>query len=147
MARSVLVVPVPEVEGLVAHAHITVLSPFAPKEDVSDGLLAELDAFFGDCVPFSYVLGELSQFPGGTTYLSPDPIASFRSLTHGLSRRFPEYPPYDGGFDDVVPHLSVPDGFKLDGPITAYARSAELWEYDEELIDVIATFSFGTTAA
>ena len=147
MPRTVLVVPVPEAEGLVPHAHITLLSPFAPKEQVTDGLLRELDGFFGDCVPFSYQLSELSQFPGGTAYLSPDPGAPFRSLTHELYRTFPEYQPYEGRFADVVPHLSVPDDFRLDEAITAFARTAELWEYDEELIAVLATFGFGTTAA
>ena len=147
MPRSVLVVPVPEAEGLIAHAHITLLSPFAAKEQVTDGLLGELESFFGDCVAFSYRLAETSQFPGGNTYLSPEPVTSFRSLTQGLFRRFPEYPPYGGQIDDVVPHLTVPDGFKLDIPMTAYALSAELWEYDEELIAVLATFPFGTTAA
>jgi len=147
MPHSLLVVPVREAEGIARHAHITLLSPFAPKEELTDGLLGELDLFFGDCVPFSFELGEVSRFPGGTSYLSPEPVTPFRSLTHELFRRFPEYPPYGGQFDDVVPHLSVPDGFSLTSPITAYARSAVLWWYDEGLADVLETFPFGTTAA
>jgi hypothetical protein len=147
MPHSVLVVPVLEAEGIVRHAHITLLSPFAPKEELTDGLLGELDLFFGDCVPFSFELADVSQFPGGTTYLSPDPVAPFRSLTHELSRRFPEYPPYGGQFDDVVPHLSVPDDFSLKSPITAHARGAVLWWYDDGMTDVLESFPFGTTAA
>ena len=149
MPHSVLVVPIREAESLVRHAHITLLSPFAAKEDLTDGVLAELDLVFADCVPWSFRLAEVAQFPGGTTYLAPDPLAPFRSLTHELFRRFPEFPPYGGQFDDVVPHLSVPDGFRLRAPITAYARTAVLWWYDdvEGPAGVLATFPFGTSAA
>ena len=147
MPHSVLVVPVREAEELVAHAHVTLLSPFAAKEDVTDGMLGELDQFFGDCTPWSFRLAEVAVFPSGTTYLAPEPVAPFRSLTHALWRHFPEYPPYGGQFDDVVPHLSVPEGFTLREPIAAYARTAELWWHDEGVVDVLATFPFGTTAA
>lgn len=147
MPHSVLVVPVPEAEGIIRRAHITLLSPFAVRDELTDGLLAELDLFFGDCVSFSFTLAEVTQFPGGTHYLSPDPVTPFRALTHELGRRFPEYQPTGGQFDEVVPHLPVPEGFTLREPVTAYARSAELWWYDEELTDVLAHFGFGTTAA
>ena len=147
MPHSVLVVPVREAEGIVRHAHVTLLSPFAAKEELTDGVLGELELFFADCLPFGFRLAEVAQFPGGTTYLSPDPVAPFRSLTHELHRRFPEYPPYGGQFDDVVPHLSVPDKFTLKSPITAYATKALLWWYDDGLADVLASFPFGTTAA
>lgn len=145
--HSVLVVPVPEAEPLVPRAHVTLLSPFAAKEQLTDGLLGELDEFFADCLPWSFRLAEVAIFPSGTTYLSPDPLAPFRSLTHQLNRHFPEYPPYSGQFGEVIPHLSVPDGFTLDEPLTAYARSAELWWYDGGDVDVLASFPFGTTAA
>lgn len=147
MPHSVLVVPVQEANEIVPHAHITLLSPFAAKEELTDGVLGELDLFFADCLPWSFRLEQVAQFPGGRTYLSPDPAAPFRSLTHELYRHFPEYPPYGGEFDDVIPHLSVPDGFRLDEPITAYATSAALWWYGGELTDVLARFPFGTTAA
>jgi 2'-5' RNA ligase superfamily len=147
MPHSVLVVPVPEAEELVRHAHVTLLSPFAAKEELTDGLLGELELFFADCLPWSFRLGEVARFPGGTTYLSPEPVAPFRSLTHELHRHFPEYPPYGGQFDDVVPHLSVPHGFRLEKPITAYATRALLWWWDDGFSDVLATFPFGTTAA
>lgn len=145
--HSVLVVPVPEAEQFVARPHVTLLSPFAAKGQLTSGLLGELDEFFADCLPWSFKLAEVAVFPSGTTYLAPEPLAPFRTLTHQLNRHFPEYPPYGGQFDDIIPHLSVPDGFTIDEPIAAYARSAELWWYDGEDVDVLASFPFGTTAA
>jgi hypothetical protein len=148
MPHSVLVVPVPEADTVASDAHITLLSPFAGKEAITDGLLGELEDFFGDCLPFSFRLTGVSRFPGGTTYLTPEPVAPFRSLTHELFRRFPEYPPYGGQFGDVVPHLSIPDDAAILGlPISAYATTAVLRWYDGGLADVLATFPFGTAAA
>lgn len=37
----------------------------------------------------------------------PEPEALFRELTHAVVARFPDFPPYGGAFDDVVPHLTV----------------------------------------
>ena len=151
MPHSVLVVPVPEAVGVVPDAHITLLSPFATKEELTDGLLGELEEFFADVVPFAFRLTDLAQFPGGTLYLSPEPVAPFRSMTHELHRLFPEYPPYGGQFDDVIPHLSVPattadEAVRM--PITANARGVQLWWLnDDRTIEVLETFPFGTTAA
>jgi len=147
MPHSVLVVPVPEAESIVRRAHVTLLSPFAAKEELTDGVLGELEQFFADCLPWSFRLAEVAVFPSGTTYLSPDPVASFRSVTHALTRHFREFPSHDGQFGDVIPHLSVPEGFVLHEPIEAHARSAELWWYDDDVVDTLATFPFGTAAA
>ena len=146
MPHSVLVVPVREAEELVARAHITLLSRFAAKEELTDGLLGELDEFFADCLPWSFQLAEVTVSPSGTTYLAPDPVAPFRSLANALAKHFAEFPQDSGQFGDA-PHLSVPDGFTLDEPIAAYARSAELWWYDEGTVATLSTFPFGTTAA
>jgi hypothetical protein len=176
MTHSVLVLPVPELDPVVrprlerrsphnmpvdgddAAAHVTLLGPFAELDGIDDGLLSELASFFADITPFTFQLTGINAFPGGQVYLSPEPAGIFRQLTHELWRRFPEFPPYGGDFDDVVPHLSIPmpEGEALDGlrfelhprlPITAHAREAALWWYEPEGCRTIATFTFGTTAA
>jgi hypothetical protein len=43
-------------------------------------------------------------------YLAPTPAAPFEELTSAVSASFPEYPPYGGAFDDVVPHLTIGEG-------------------------------------
>lgn len=176
MAHSLLMVPVPELDPVVRSrlardlhsdpmpdtdetlAHITLLGPFAPLEEVDDGLLAELRRFFSDVTPFPFALTGIHQFPGGEVYLSPDPSSPFRQLSQALSRLFPEYPPYGGAFDEVVPHLTIPipEGetsdqlaFELRGrfPITTQARSAALLWWDPGATRTLATFPFGNFAA
>jgi hypothetical protein len=176
MAHSVLLVPVPELDSVVrprllrgspellteaedaVTAHVTLLGPFADLDAIDDGLLSELRSFFADVTPFTFRLTEICRFPNGPTYLAPDPARPFRQLTHELSRRFPEYPPYGGEFDDVVPHLTVPVpdsedpqalGLQLEPrlPITAHAREAALWWYEPHRCRTLETFPFGTAAA
>lgn len=182
MAHSLLMVPVPELDPVVRPrlerrspeqvptgedevvAHVTLLSPFADLAALDRGVVAELEAFFADVLPFDFRLTGLLDFPGGTTYLSPEPAAPFRHLTHELARRFPEYPPYRGAFDDVVPHLSVPLpgatdseraqerarlAFEVDPrlPWTAHAREARLSWWEPGRCRTLEVFSFGTSAA
>lgn len=176
MAFSALQIPVPELESVVrprlerrspehvgdqpdeTYAHITLLAPFAPKEELTAGLRAELRAIFSDVTAFTFALTSVCTFPGGTIYLSPEPAAPFRALTHELFRQFPEYPPYGGEFDEIVPHLSIPmpDGDDPDQlrfllgprlPITAQAREAALFWYEAGATRTLETFTFGTSAA
>ena len=172
MGFSALIVPVPAADWLLAGrrqeehsraagqevpAHVTLLAPFAPREELSDGVIGELADLFADVVPFSFGLDEVTRFPDGPVYLAPEPAAPFRQLTLELTRLFPEYPPYEGEFEDLTPHVTVPlhDGEELAdvarlvaarGPLRAYAQEAVLlWVEDEP--EVVARFRFGTTAA
>ena len=173
-AYSCLVIPVPELEAVVrprlerrspesllpgrddVHAHVTLLAPFAGEVD--EGVSAELASLFGDVTAFEFRLTRVAEFPGGATYLTPDPAAPFRALTQELCRRFPEFPPYGGAFDEVVPHLTVPlrDGedaaavrreLEPQLPITAHAREAALIWYEPGAFRVLERFAFGSAAA
>ena len=42
-------------------------------------------------------------------WLAPQPDEPFRVLTQTVSAAFPECPPYQGAYDDVIPHLTVGD--------------------------------------
>jgi hypothetical protein len=139
-------------------AHITLLGPFIPEPDIDDGVIGDLERYFADVTTFGFTLSGVSEFPGGPTYLVPEPGGVFRRLTSGLLRVFPEFPPYGGAFDDVVPHLSVPllDGEDTEAlraeverrlPIEAVAHTATLVRVAEGDTRTLATFPFGTTAA
>jgi len=176
MAHSLLMVPVPELDAVVRRrlelcqpehlpleaddtaAHITLLAPFGSREEVTDGVLAELRRFFSDVTPFDYQLTRVSRFPGGTVYVTPEPAAPFRQLTLGLARRFPERPPFTGAFDDVVPHLSVPllpdeDVASVEAelagrlPVSVHAQEASLYWWEDGACGTLETFPFGTSAA
>jgi hypothetical protein len=111
--RTALLIAVPEAETLVgalraryddAHengipAHITILFPFGDRDDG----LAELFAGFE---PFAFALTRVERWPD-VLWLAPEPEERFVALTRAVVARYPEYPPYEGSHETVIPHLSV----------------------------------------
>lgn len=88
---------------------------------IDDAVLIELRNV-ADGVPcFDYRLRELRRFPS-SLYLAPDPADSFDALTQGVHRAFPDYPPFAGKFDVVVPHVTI-----------AHGDEAQLCEIEVEL--------------
>jgi 2'-5' RNA ligase len=145
MPRSALIVPVPEVEPQIgelrlahdpsaargAPAHITILFPFFDTEELDEAALADLISGFP---AFDFELDRVERFPGGATWLHPSPSLPFVDLTAAVFERWPERPPYEGEFDEVIPHLTIsetPIDVQLQLPIAARAREVMLLEEDE----------------
>lgn len=161
--HSLLVVPLPGLVSVVPPLgrgatvpHIPLVDPFTDPTRIDEGVLAELLEYFADVVPFAVRLTDLSQYPGGSPYLAPEPTAPFRHLTQGLLRLFPELPRPRPRFE-LVPHLGVEltPGEDLERlreqlqpwlPVATLARQAALWSRDEG-VRTLATFPFGTNAA
>lgn len=135
MPETALICRVPEVERYIAHyrqrfdpsarrnvpAHVTVLYPFMAPDEIDDEVLESL-ARIARAVPcFEYRLAETRRFPV-SLYLAPQPDASFAALTEAVQRAYPEFPPFAGKFDTVVPHVTV-----------AHADDAQLCEIEVEL--------------
>lgn len=143
-----VVLLVPEARDIAPWAHITILAPFGQQPVPTAGELAELEKFFAGEMPFTYELTQICTFPSGMRYLSPEPVGAFSRLTHGLHQLFPEYPPYEGTFDLVIPHLSIPDDAVVESlPIQAHARTATLLHVEDGVHNELASFPFGTSAA
>lgn len=120
---SAVVVPVPEAEPLVSPwrsrfdasaargmpAHITILYPFLRPRRLTDDVIAllvdacarqpALDVVFRRTARFTEVL-----------YLDPDPADGLLRLTFDLADHWPQAPPYNGEFDEIIPHLTVAQG-------------------------------------
>jgi 2'-5' RNA ligase len=123
MPESALVIVVPEAEPLVSDwrvqydwsaqrgvpAHITLLYPFAPTEKVDHELLGQLRGLFGAETAITFELPRVARFPE-VAWLAPEPSEPFKALIELIARRFPEYPPYEGIHDEVIPHLTVAEG-------------------------------------
>jgi 2'-5' RNA ligase len=122
--RSALVVEVPEataaVEGWLERtasakpsegvpAHVTILFPFVPAADLDDALVEQLGAVFVRIPPFDFELRECRRFPA-VLYLAPDPPEPFVAMTEAVVAAYPDYPPYEGVFDTIVPHLTAAEG-------------------------------------
>jgi 2'-5' RNA ligase len=119
--ESTLVILVPDAEGLVRSfrdrydpaakagmpAHITLLYPFKPPNEIDGVVLDTLRHCFFRFPPFKFSLAAINRFPGETLFLVPEPEDPFRELTLRIWRCYPETPPYRGRYSTVVPHLTV----------------------------------------
>jgi 2'-5' RNA ligase len=150
---TALVVATPEIEPLTgetysAHSragregmfpHITLLVPFVPDGLLDGAVEARLREVLGRFEPFDYVLARLARFPeAGVLYFAPEPAAPFVELTGALAGEFPDYPPYDGAHDTIVPHATIADSddpalldrlearFEPHVPIAAHAADVTL---------------------
>lgn len=163
--ESAILLTVPEAEALVgalrkegdasaAHgvpAHVTLLYPFVPDPDV--GCVEELQFFFERVDPFTLDFTAVGEFPE-VVYLAPEQADEVQHLIGALVRRWPECPPYNGLFADVVPHLTVvdtPDAALRDRaraaveaglPVRSTAREASLWVHDDAGWRQLAVFAF-----
>lgn len=143
-----VVLMVPEARALVPSAHITILAPFGVDQEPTADELADVEEYFADQTSFAYELTQVCTFPHGLRYLSPEPASRFSRMTHGLHQLFPEYAPYEGKFDLVVPHLTIPDDARVGRlPIQAHAREATLLHHADGVFTEVASFPFGTSAA
>lgn len=86
--------------------HVTLLYPFAPREQLTEELLAELCSFFAARKPFSFELTRLASWPG-VVYAVPEPDDELRACMSALFERFPQWPPYGGEFAEVIPHATL----------------------------------------
>jgi hypothetical protein len=76
---------------------------------------------------FQFALTEVRRFPNAL-YLAPEPEERFRALIDAVAARFPESPPYEGQYEDVIPHLTViylEDGQEIDTTAEALAADAD----------------------
>jgi 2'-5' RNA ligase len=94
--------------------HITLLVPFVPAGPLWEEAEARLRRVLQRFEPFDYALERLDRFPDGVLYLAPDPPGPFVELVLALISEFPEYPPYDGIHDTIVPHATVADSDDAD---------------------------------
>ena len=86
--------------------HVTLLSPFAPRDELTDQLLSETRAFFAARRPFEFELTRIAAWPR-VVYAVPEPDDELRDLMQALLARFPQWPPYEGIHDEVVPHATL----------------------------------------
>lgn len=119
MPRSALIIVVPEAEPLVHEwrlrydnaelgipAHVTLIFPFVDADEIDEKLVDELRGLFAVQPAFSFTLARVARFQD-VAWLAPDPSDPFRRLTDLIFSRYPDYPPYEGIHEEVLPHLTV----------------------------------------
>jgi 2'-5' RNA ligase len=132
MAESAFIVRVPEAEACVGAlrercdpsvkigvpAHITLLAPFMSPERITEAVLRQAQSALNVVSPFWFSLSKVARFPS-TTYLAPEPAQPFIELTQSLVRSFPEFPPFRGEHESVIPHLTVAHGSASEAEVAA----------------------------
>jgi hypothetical protein len=136
---------------------ITLLYPFAPREELDEDQLQMLRTFFASRHPLSFDIVRVAQWVGGSraVYGVPEPEQALRSTMRALWELFPEFPPY-GGADDPPPHASLTlvggDATladveaRLEGILPAHFDVQEavlMEEHDPDVWRVRETFRFG----
>jgi hypothetical protein len=142
MAVSAFIVRVPEAEPCVGAlrerfdasvklgvpSHITVLAPFMPPQLITTAVLRRAQQALSAVPAFSFSLSQVHRFPA-TAYLAPEPVAPFIALTKSLVHEFPEYPPFAGEFETIIPHLTVAHGNATDAEVAAVELAVALHTY------------------
>ena len=100
-------------------AHVTLLYPFMPPDALNDDVRGTIERIVRGEPAFRVTFGRVGRWPN-IVYLEPEPGDPFKRLIAALSAAFPDYPPYGGVHETVVPHLTI-----ADDPRPAYVAAAE----------------------
>ena len=120
MAQFLIMVPVPEVEPLVARlralfdpsakrglaAHVTVVHSNLPSERVDLIAVEKIAAAAASMAPFNYWITRVARFPG-TVYLAAEPAAPFVHLKNTLAVTLRTDQREQQGHEPLIPHVSV----------------------------------------
>ena len=120
-----IVVPLPDLQPLVGPirarfdaaypavpAHVSALVPWIPPDELTEADLDGLAQLAKEWQPFDVSFGAFGRFEIGDAefdvhYLAPEPAEDFLTLTEDICSVWPEYQPYEGVHDEVVPHLTL----------------------------------------
>jgi 2'-5' RNA ligase len=123
-------------------AHVTLLYPFVPPDELNPEVEARLARVLGAVEPFDASFARTARFPD-VLYLEPEPSDTFARLTAAIAAEWPEHPPYEGVHEVVIPHLTVAEGDdeelleriaadvepKL--PLRTHVSEAQVWAEDD----------------
>ena len=87
--------------------HVTLAFPFLPLASVTPDVVRHLSTVLSGIEAFDFELNQVRWFGTNVVYLEPSESDSFRSIIELLQREFPDFHPYDGAFDSVIPHVTL----------------------------------------
>jgi 2'-5' RNA ligase len=92
---------------------VTLLYPFVPPNSLTAEIRDRVAAVLATEPSFSFTLARVMRWPT-VVWLAPEPDAPFRRLITALQAEFPDYPPYGGAHDEVIPHLTIVESAQPD---------------------------------
>ena len=89
--------------------HVTLLHPFMDSRVFDDLARTRVAAALAGAEPIELTFDRVGRFTGGVwlELAEPEPVSA---LIAALVRAFPDWPPFDGAFEEVIPHLTVAQG-------------------------------------
>jgi 2'-5' RNA ligase len=122
---------------LMVPPHVTLAIPFKPLELVTAEVVQQLTKLFEETLQFDFELNQVRWFDTNVVYLEPSNAEAFRSITERLQQIFPDFHPYGGAFDSVIPHVTLSEhGSFADRRIVGrlahkytpiFARASHVW--------------------
>ncbi|MEY9949859.1 2'-5' RNA ligase [Kitasatospora sp. GAS1066B] len=131
---------------------MTVLFPFLQEVRIDTHVCAAIADALAGHQAFDVRFETCGRFPG-ILYLVPEPDTQLRQLTQAIADRWPEAPPFEGQFTDLVPHLTIAQHQEpgvLDDieaaladslPITARVSTVDLMVHDGRIWRQRASFA------
>jgi hypothetical protein len=87
-------------------AHVSLLYPFLPADELDDGVVKTLSELFAEQAPLAVEFRECRR-RREFVYLPPDPRSGLEELTSELRRLWPDVTPYEGIYEEIEPHVTV----------------------------------------
>jgi len=94
-------------------AHVTVLYPFMDPVKFGPTQRARLAEVIRGFAGFDLSFSRVGRFPEAL-WAAPEPARPVLALVEAIAAAFPEYPPYGGQFQTVIPHATLALGEGLD---------------------------------
>ena len=88
-------------------AHVTITYPFKPRAELTDDHRAALRMVVAGFAPLTLEGRRTSWFDDSVVFVALEDPSPVIELTNAVTQQFPDFPPYGGAFDAVVPHLTV----------------------------------------
>jgi hypothetical protein len=94
-------------------AHLTLLYPFMDPVKLGPTQRARLAELFRGVSGLELTFSRIGRFPE-VLWIAPDSTEPVVAMVRAIAAAFPDYPPYGGQFESVIPHVTVAHGDGLD---------------------------------
>lgn len=94
-------------------AHVTLLYPFMDPVKLGPTQRGRLAEVFRGVPAFDLSFSRIGRFPE-VLWIAPEPAQPLLAMVRAIAAVFPDYPPYGGQFETIIPHVTVAHGDGLD---------------------------------
>jgi 2'-5' RNA ligase len=121
-------------------AHVTVLHPFMAPVKLNAARRRRLTDAIRRVPAMELSFSRIGRFPE-VLWLAPEPAEPIVALVRSIVAAFPDYPPYGGQFDTIIPHVTVAHGEGLDLGALEPGLRARLASPVTSRVDSVALFT------